>query len=237
MERWIVLIEPSTLMSFPDPPPSLLPLPVQKSRRAMERWAGAWVRGYLFTSLSYGSSWILPWDFLCTTTNSYIIMCVTMSWVVHVWVLTTLQVFATSLCGNAPILLNSVPVLEEKLVCSKEFLSIGTCTFRIEYYSGFSPSPLREGNLLTTPREVCGQHEDQLCVYCMCVVLSTVYVLFCYRKLWSLPKLQGHPPLSRRARKTQKPLLRYNFYSRCILWPQCSINVSLLSYPDSPKWS
>ena len=101
--------------------------------------------------------------------------------------------FATSLCGNAPILLNSVPVLEEKLVRSKEILSIGTCTFRIEYYSGFSPSPLREGNLLTTPREVCGQHDDQLCVHCMCVVLSTVYVFILLQKAMKPPKTPRTP--------------------------------------------
>ena len=204
-------------MSFPDPPPTFS---LRKSRRAMEKWAGAWVQGYLFTSLSYGSSWILPWDLLCICVQLLTTVCVTMSWVVYLWVLTTLQVFATSLCGNAPILLNSVPVLEEKLVRSKEILSIGTCTFRIEYYSGFSPSPLREGNLLTTPREVCGQHDDQYCVCTACVLfyLQSMFS-FCYRKLWSLPKLRGHLPLSRRARKTRQPLLRYNFYSRSILWP------------------
>lgn len=159
----------------------------------MEKWAGAWVQGHLFKSLSYGSSWILPWDLLCICVQLLTTVCVTMSWVVHVWVLTTLQVFATSLCGNAPILLNSVPVLEEKLVRSKEILSIGTCTFRIEYYSGFSPSPLREGNLLTTPREVCGQHEDQLCVHCMCVVLSTVYVFILLQKAMKPPKTPRTP--------------------------------------------
>lgn len=177
-------------MSFPDPPPTFS---LRKSRRAMEKWAGAWVQGYLFTSLSYGSSWILPWDLLCICVQLLTTVCVTMSWVVYLWVLTTLQVFATSLCGNAPILLNSVPVLEEKLVRSKEILSIGTCTFRIEYYSGFSPSPLREGNLLTTPREVCGQHEDQLCVHCMCVVLSTVYVFILLQKAMKPPKTPRTP--------------------------------------------
>jgi len=84
-------------------------------------------------------------------------------------------VFATSLCENAPILLNSAPVLEEKLVRSEEFLSIGTCTFRIQYYSGFSPSPLREGNLLTTPREVRGWDKDQLYAACVLFYLQSVF--------------------------------------------------------------
>ena len=160
--------------------------------------------------------------YLCTSTNNCVTIC-SNSWVGHV-----LQVFATSLCENAPILLNSAPVLEEKLVRSEEFLSIGTCTFRIEYYSGFSPSPLREGNLLTTPREVHGWDKDQLCMCVLHVCCSiTVCVLFCYRKLWSLPKLQRHPPLPRRARKTWQPLLRYRFYSRSVL----AIIVTLV-----PKW-
>ena len=51
----------------------------------------------------------------------------------------------TSLCKNAPVFLNEVPVMEEVMILNKGVLGIGSCVFRFEYHEGII-SPLREGN-------------------------------------------------------------------------------------------
>ena len=55
------------------------------------------------------------------------------------------QVFVTSLCKNAPVLLNEEPVIEEVMISNKGVLGIGNCLFRFDYHEGVI-SPLREGN-------------------------------------------------------------------------------------------
>lgn len=178
-------------MSFPDPPPTFS---LRKSRRAMEKWAGAWVQGYLFTSLSYGSSWILPWDLLC--------ICV--------------QLPNNCVCNNVLSCL-SMGFNYTPGVCNQP---LWECPYPPQLCSGAGrETSSQQGNSLnrhmhlphwilqrllsiSTPG---GESFDYptggmwaawrsiLCVHCMCVVLSTVYVFILLQKAMKPPKTPRTP--------------------------------------------
>ena len=47
------------------------------------------------------------------------------------------QVYTSSLIENAPVYLNGEAVRSEVLICNKDVLKVGTCSFRFEYNAGF----------------------------------------------------------------------------------------------------
>ena len=69
----------------------------------------------------------------------------------------------TSLCNNAPVLLNNKAVMEEVLIPNTSVISIGSCSFRFDYREGVF-SPLREEN--HTPREVSSHSHRKQWKWC-----------------------------------------------------------------------
>ena len=53
-----------------------------------------------------------------------------------------MQVYTSSLVDNAPVYLNGAAVHNEVLICNKDVLKVGTCSFRFEYSAGVL-SPLQ----------------------------------------------------------------------------------------------
>ena len=67
----------------------------------------------------------------------------------------TIQVYVKSLVPNAPVHVDNNPVLKETPIDQSGIITLGTCSFRIDYHGGVMPeSPLKEGNGTSTPREV-----------------------------------------------------------------------------------
>lgn len=66
-----------------------------------------------------------------------------------------MQVHVESLVPNAPVFLNNNPVLKEAVIDHHGIITVGTCSFRFDYYGGALPgTPLKEENGISTPKQV-----------------------------------------------------------------------------------
>ena len=65
------------------------------------------------------------------------------------------QVYVESLVPNVPVHLNKKPVVAEAAIEHNGIITIGTCSFRVDYHGGVVPgSPLKEESNTASPKKV-----------------------------------------------------------------------------------
>ena len=66
-----------------------------------------------------------------------------------------MQVYVESLVPNVPVQLNKKPVATEAVIEHNGIITVGTCSFRVDYLSEVLPgTPLREGINTASPKTV-----------------------------------------------------------------------------------